>query len=155
MKNLLMVIFLGVVLSIAANNAIACSCLAPSPDTPLRKLVAEAKADAVAVFVGKVVSVEPADSAAFAGTGAVRVKLEVARSWKGRAFQYIEVFTATKSGMCGVAFEVGKEYIVYANKGEGDSSAVYICSRTQTITGMSKDEKHLGKRQRITAPNKQ
>lgn len=132
----------------SAGESFACSCMAPSPDTPMKKLVADAKGGTDAVFVGKVVKVRVSDENSPAATNFI--KLEVLRSWKGVTGEYIEIETPANSAMCGVGFEVGKEYIVYAGKGEAEAFTTHLCSRTQNISGKSGDERHLGKRLKLS-----
>lgn len=151
MKNIALIsLFALAFILVAASDSYACSCFAEPPGTPLRKVVAEAKTEAGAVFVGKVISKRAADES----KATVYVKLAVSRSWKGLATIEIEILTAENSAMCGVDFEVGKEYIVYANKGEDDALSANNCSRTLMISGKSKDERYLGKRQAMRGKKK-
>jgi hypothetical protein len=135
-----------------AEESYACSCLAPSPETPIQMMVSQAKEDSDAVFVGRVVSVRSAADASDLGAMASFVQVEVVRSWKGLNTKRVEIITAGDSAMCGVGFEVGKVFIIYANKNRTtEKLGANICSRTQMIGRKSGDEKYLGKRLKLNA----
>jgi hypothetical protein len=119
--------------------------MAPSPDTPMKEIVKDAKSDAGAVFIGKVVSVKTADGSADMNAP-LFVTMEVTRSWKGVTTKRVEITTRSSSAACGVSFQVGQEFIVYAYKdSETNTMSASLCSRTQMIAGKSDDEKYLGK----------
>ncbi len=155
MKKLtLLSLFSVALMLVAASDSYACSCMAPSPDTPMKKLVVDAKDGSDAVFVGKVVSVRTADENLPAAARNY-VSFSVLRSWKGVTTESVEILTAANSAMCGVGFEVGKQYIVYANKGEAEVLSTNICTRTRRVSSTSRDERYLGTRLTLIADRKQ
>ena len=116
-------------LMIAASPASACRCKAP----PAPKVAME---QATAVFVGKVVSVEPNRS------HGVNVTFEVNRAWKGVDGKTMLITTPTHS--CGHRFEKGKDYIVYATAKGGGVPDTNLCHRTKALSAADEDLKELG-----------
>ena len=58
---------------------------------------------------------------------------DVLAIWKGPVAEELSVVTAIDCGLCGIHFQVGREYVVYTNGGEAHS-----CSRTRgNATGES------------------
>lgn len=149
-RNTIIGIVAATLLLFAVNTALACSCVPPDRNKSVRQLVTAAKSSSVAVFVGKVVDIRYSDEKM--GDQPVRMfaKFEVAGQWKGSVPQIVEVSTANICCICGVSFQKGETYIVYANGTAAELSAS-SCSRTSVITGKSPDEKYLGKRR---LPNK-
>jgi len=151
MKRNTIVGIVGVsLLLLAVNTAMACSCLMPDRNKSVKQLVTEAKASSVAVFVGKVVDIRYSDEKMGDQPLRMIAKFEVSGQWKGSVPQIVEVVTANICCICGVSFQKGETYIVYAN-GTAQELAANSCSRTTAITGKSPDEKYLGKRR---LPNK-
>ncbi len=138
------------VLLFAVNTALACSCVLPDRNKSVKRLVNEAKTSSVAVFVGKVVDIRFSEEKMGDQPLRMIAKFEVAGQWKGSVPQIVEVTTANICCICGVTFQKGENYIVYAN-GTADELSANSCSRTSVITGKSADEKYLGKRR---LPNK-
>ena len=58
------------------------------------------------------------------------VKFNVRNVWKGPITPEISVLTGINCGLCGVHFEVGKDYIVYASFYQDYGLSTDICSRT-------------------------
>ncbi|MEW5840013.1 MAG: hypothetical protein AB1753_03330 [Thermoproteota archaeon] len=108
-----------------AGRAYACSCIEPGPP-------AQALAESDRVFVGKVLSVESANNGR-------TVTFEAERAWKGIDSRAVTLNTASSSASCGYDFEEGKEYLVYAQKGE-----VSLCSRTAPAELATADYAALG-----------
>jgi hypothetical protein len=118
--------------------------MAPPADTPITQIVGDSKAEADAVFVGKVVSIQNAEGADQMKPSYITLK--VIRSWKGVETKQIKIVTVANGGMCGVNFVVGKDFIIYAHQGaETSTLGASLCSRTQMIRTKSDDEKYLGK----------
>jgi hypothetical protein len=125
------------------QTCFACSCLAPPPPT-------EAAADAAAVFQGEVVRVEQGRGT----TGAEhrRVTLRVSKVWKGTVAADTLVYTANDSAACGIAFQQGTEYIIYARMSDGanfsgtpaNSLATGLCDRTRPVAEAADDLAALG-----------
>lgn len=122
-----------VVLALLArvDRAHACSCM--EMDVP----TAFARADAV--FEGRVASIERTSD----GVGAVRVTFDVVQQWKGIDHEHVVVETAADSAACGVAFEEGTSWLVYAQDVEGVLHTG-LCSRTKRIEEADEDRAELG-----------
>lgn len=131
MKNFLriFVLFLVLPLSFSVPKAQACSCIIPG--TPQEELEASS-----AVFAGKVLSKTGA------GYG-YRVTFEVSEAWKGVEYSEVDVETGFGGGDCGVNFEIGKSYLVYADASEGVLSA-NSCGRTTLLSMADADLQVLG-----------
>ena len=117
--NKYLLAFAFLFLLFGAKSAFACSC------APRDNATNEDFQKAAAVFTGKVLSVQRKKDS-------VTVKLAVQKYWKGKISNEIKITTASNSAACGVNFEVGKEYLVYASETNGKLST-NICSRTTLI----------------------
>ncbi|HEU4453270.1 MAG TPA: hypothetical protein VFR81_09425 [Longimicrobium sp.] len=96
-----------------------CSCV-PPPSVP------RALGEADAVFQGRVIDVRT-------GREDLRVRIRVARRWKGAGGDTVTVRTARGSPSCGFDFVAGTEYLVYARRARAPETAlaVSLCSRTK------------------------
>lgn len=125
------------------QTCFACSCLPPKP--PL-----EAAADAAAVFQGRVTKVEQVRGST--GAESKRVTMQVSKVWKGNVTAETLVYTANDSAACGISFQQGTEYIVYASVADGtdvsgtpaNSFVTGLCDRTSPIAEASDDLAALG-----------
>lgn len=139
MKKFLLVFFAAAVVMFAsAENALACSCMA-SQD-PVNKQIENAYSGSEAIFAGEVLEVKES------GEYTLAVKFKVKKTWKGSAVQEITIKTAENSAMCGYNFEVGKQYLVYAN-GNANELSTTDCSRT-SLYNKKGDAKYLDKLKR-------
>ncbi len=68
-----------------------------------------------------------------------QVTIEVHRVWKGDVARRVEVFTPIDSARCGVALEVGKEYLVYVNHATTGRWRTNGCSRTRLLAEAQSD----------------
>ena len=75
----------------------------------------------------------------------MQVLFSVERSWKGVSASEIMLFTGRGSGDCGVEFQVGERYVVYAYPRVRDGCQTNICTRTREITLAQEDLKVLGR----------
>lgn len=103
--------------ALSVDPAFPCSC-ATGPSIAFQEQVTAARDGAAAVFSGRVLSVEPvrqpgsSPNAPFAGYA---VSFEVERAWKPRKLpERVEVGTAASGAACGLRFEIGREYLIYA-----------------------------------------
>lgn len=124
--------------------ASACSC-APPPDAMTAKDMSSA------VFTGKVVQViehthqfrwlplwdEP-------DQGGFDVIFEVQSTWKGMNKTEALVTTDSLAGGCGIPFQEGKEYLVYAAYWEHHELETNKCTRTALLTDAEEDLQALG-----------
>ena len=91
------------------------------------------------VFEGRVLEVRSAADP----SGANVVRFEVVQHWKGVESEAIEVETGTSSAACGIAFEPGTSWLVYANADAG-ALRTGLCDRTQRIEDAAEDLATLG-----------
>lgn len=94
---------------------------------------------AAAVFSGRVTSFQPA------GDGInVIVTVTPLHRWKGGLDASVAIATGANDGLCGVAFEVGREYLVFAWPYTGQAALfTHLCSRTARVEG-NPDIQNLG-----------
>ena len=111
------------------SSASACSCIMPVPPV-------EALGQSDAVFLGTVTDIAPRSRE----YGNI-VTIETQAFWKGGIEKTVEVRTAQDSAACGVFFETGKTYVVYAYQSEEDGSlGANSCSRTHEVISADQDE---------------
>jgi len=125
-----------------AKTVEACSCSPPIGKT-FRQQIRDGKAEAKAVFVGKLKKLEEPTNPDGKLTGEVIAHFEVERAWKGGIAEDITVYTTNTCCICGFPFSEGQRYIVYAH-GE-NRLVVSMCSRTRRLdVAASPDESYLG-----------
>ena len=149
MKRFLSCVVGGIAVLISVP-AYACTCL--TPPSPSRG------AEAVdVVFVGKVAEVEhiEADGWLYGAwksmLGAehmyefetLRVSMDVGTAIKGTDKSQLILETAATTELCGVLFQEGEEYLVYAFNGAGETVTTDMCTRTATSKKAASDIKAL------------
>ena len=124
LASLRLVTVLGAALAGSAllpRPAHACTCSTETPEAQF--------ASATAVFEGRVVSVER-EGAPEVGPARLSVTFEVVQTWKAANVERLIVTTATDEAACGIAFEQGRSYLVYAVAGSGGALAAGLCGGT-------------------------
>src|SRR5262249_34547710 len=124
-----------VLVCIAAKDAAACSCVGSiSGHQPC-----QARWVYSAVFVGRVVSIEPFTQPIEIGPGRTfdmhqrRVRLAVSEAFSGVTVGETTITTGAGGGDCGFDFSPGREYLVYASAAADGSLGTGICSPTTTV----------------------
>jgi hypothetical protein len=124
----------GVAALLVPGRSLACKCAPPPP-------VPEALQQASAVFEGIVAQLAPADEE-------LEVTLRVTQAWKGVSTESVRVRTRKDTAACGVAFEAGRSYLVYANQSAAADTAIPLevlrCGRTQLAEEANEDFTQLG-----------
>jgi hypothetical protein len=115
-------------LLLVPRSALACSCVQAPPET--------AFAEHDAVFEGRVAQLSTQGDALVA-------TFEVVQHWKGIEHESAIVRTPSSSAACGVSFEVGTSWLVYADR-EGGLLTTGLCSRTRRIEDAEEDVAALG-----------
>lgn len=128
MRTALALALAGLALATLPSPVLACSCAPRTPE--------QAAADATAIFEGRVAAV------AIDGDERV-VSFDVVQGWRGVEHEHIEVRTASSDAACGVSFEVGRSYLVYA-AGAAESLTTGLCSRTRRMEEADEDRAFLG-----------
>jgi hypothetical protein len=108
---------------LASAPASACTCLEPPS-------VADSKAASIAVFTGFPLTIESAEPEY---RDMVWVTFQVTAIWKGAVTPQYAVLTGAHDGNCGIHFEPGTEWLVYAFPWDADPDPepfTHSCSRT-------------------------
>ena len=137
MKRILLVLLVLVVGSSPGSEVFACTCIAPRTPT-------EERDASVFVFSGEVIRIDTVIIQSFQMRN-VRFRLQ--RFWKGADSTRVDVLTGLADPDCGVPFEVGKAYLVYAlDFYLEDPQAFYtnICTRTTLFSLANEDLEALG-----------
>ena len=133
------IILLALVASVLVADppcVFACSCVPPG--APREELTRSA-----AVFAGKVVRLDVPGGAVISSADPVKVTFQVAQVWKGPVAPTLVITTPRDSASCGVGFEQGGEYLVYAS-GDPNALTAILCSRTQQLSTAQADLAALG-----------
>lgn len=123
---------------LSPTNSYACSCaIMLSPEEEFSR--------SYAVFAGKVTGIEEPPPRKFQSSiDPVKVTFDVKEAWKGNVDPTFTITTARSTVSCGFNFQVGQEYIVYAD-GDESLARVSLCSRTALLAGAEQDLQSLGR----------
>ena len=140
MKRITMLLARFVLMLAGYTFASACVCDLPLKRASLKKAVAKAKSEAVAVFYGQVIELDNSI-----------VKFSVERLWKGAPAEEI-ILINTGMGKasggdriissCAYNFRMGEKYLVYAHGSEGRLQT-HKCTRTAVSEDAAEDFKML------------
>lgn len=119
---------------LAAKPAFACSCIEPPPPQ-------EAAQQAAAVFTGTVISVTQVGNQQ-------EVRIRVEQVWKGAKCGEITILTPLDEAACGISFQSGQSYLVYAERQQGKLST-NLCSRTNLTSQAGGDITALGEPKQV------
>ena len=118
-----------------AGEAYACTCAGT-------RSVEETLKKSAAVFSGEVVKAEeeppepPDGNGSFLGLGPVTFKVE--ETWKGASEDSVTVYGQGPGVSCGMDFEKGETYLVYAYRSDGNLGTDY-CGRTKLLSFAGSD----------------
>lgn len=118
--------------AVPPERSFACSC---AEFTTL-----EAKDHADEVFRGTVTDIK---QPWMPNSMLARVTMQVDEVWKGEAEQVVLVYSSLFDASCGVEFEVGKTFLVFANYSDGVLKTS-MCSRTEEVTYAGQELRDLG-----------
>ncbi|MFF2089146.1 hypothetical protein [Paenibacillus sp. NPDC058174] len=124
---------------LAPQEVQACSC-AERPDAQ------QNLKNKAAVFAGTVVFTKKKVDLPFVSRSSdspVQVNFEVSEVWKGHVTSHLTVSTAMSSASCGVEFQDGQQYLVYANARNGELQ-VDSCGGTMLLAQAGADLSVLG-----------
>jgi hypothetical protein len=146
-----------------ASDLLACSCAGPaspeeqfaSADVVFRGTVT-AKVDRLSLFrkawitLQALVGHDPDfDMDTYMNSQGFKVKFSVREMWRGPGERTLQLYTGRGGGDCGVPFQVGTEYLVYAwCDGDGDCFTI-ICGRTRRIENAAADLRYLASRRAL------
>ena len=116
-------IYLSTLLLLSSTQAFSCDCL---PNSSVR----EAKSSSTNIFSGVVTEkIKYQIEGASNPISELLISLRIHQIWKGKKQEYIKIrVPSTKEG-CGLEFEVGKKYLVYAVGGK--TPICHRCTRTK------------------------
>lgn len=117
--------------SLVAGEAYACSCALIS--TPEEELEYSA-----AVFSGTVTKVKEGRSRLG------RATFDVKESWKGVSGESVSVYGHGDGIFCGLNYDEGKSYLVYAERRGKDDLKAAQCTSTKLLSKASEDLRALG-----------
>ena len=128
-------------------DASACSCMMlPPPEDALN--------EADAVFSGEVVKIIE-NGKITKGSGKT-VHFKVNEVWKGTNESEVVITTGNNEGDCGIPFEEGQKYLVYATMSDmyvNNTLSTTICHRTTEFAGASGDLNALGEGREVSDAN--
>lgn len=161
-------LFLLALCVLPAHFAFGCSCGGPGP-------VAEAYAEYDLIFTGTVtdqtdrwnlwrkswyflrtfVGSEPDfELSQYARTQGFEFEFAVDQMWRGTPARTTSVLTGRGGGDCGVPFEIGKSYLVYAYCDDRGDCFTIICSRTRPKERAAEDLQYLATRKTLQLPRR-
>ncbi|HMB90782.1 MAG TPA: hypothetical protein VKP65_08040 [Rhodothermales bacterium] len=119
---------------VGVQSARACSCVMPPPPT-------EALAASDAVFLGQVIKTRRDGSGI--NKGNLFATIRILQIWKGDLEEEVVIETGPNSAACGVPFQKGQEYLVYASVSAGHLRT-HLCTRTTQAKNADADVEALG-----------
>ena len=121
MKKTILAIFAVALVALFGQAIHGCSCIVTSEKEKIdyQKWL---KGFDGAAFTGRVVKVETNEEKLES-----KVTFEVKTYWRGVEGTEAVIYTPSNSGLCGLDYEVGKEYTVFADRTEG-RLRTYLCS---------------------------
>jgi hypothetical protein len=122
-------VFLAVASLLISQPVMCCSCV----ETTLKEMLESSDA----VFVGKVIRLEDF------GFDTIRVVLQPLRVVKGLSPKEIELVELSHCCFCGVGFDIGETYLVFASLYEGNL-VTSTCNRSGKLRDVTEDLKALG-----------
>jgi hypothetical protein len=90
----------------------------------------------------------------YARTQGFEFEFAVDQMWRGTPARTASVLTGRGGGDCGVPFERGKSYLVYANCDERGDCFTNICSRTRPTERAAEDLQYLATRKTLQLPRR-
>ncbi len=121
------------------RNAHACSCVS----VPLEKHLRTSDA----VFSGEVVGIDENDLSPGPGPRLGKVTFDVSDVWKGVSKESVAVYGQGPEATCGIDFEEGESYLVYAYRSNGDGANLLqtdLCNETKPLEAAERDLRVLG-----------
>ena len=136
MNKFTLFLFVAVILFLSVQAAFGCSCIV-DPNKPEVDYGQWAKDFKGIAFSGRVAKIEPF------GEYEVKVTFKVDKFWRGADTTQAIIYTAKDSGLCGVTYDEGKEYIVIT-EATGDRYVTYLCPDVEYVTHRAEYLKALG-----------
>jgi hypothetical protein len=142
LKILIMFITLVLFTMTVPPAANACSCVEPPS-------VKEEFARSQAVFSGKAIKWMEEEDVSFRANHTQKILFEVQQNWKGASKSQMIITTGSGGGDCGIEFQEGEDYLIYAKPsemyGSQEDLVTIICDRTTELSEADEDLQVLGK----------
>lgn len=124
---------MGLIPFLQPQAAWACSCMRSSPEEQMER--------ADVVFTGRVVDkkMKTVTSAPLGGLNLVEWTFEVEDDHKGSISEQVTIESASNSAACGINFQMGERYQVFANQ-SNTALRASLCSGTRALTSGDQDE---------------
>ena len=125
----------AIIFALCIYSVLNCSCMFPK--SPLE--VIDNYSD---IFTGIIESIEIiGDAPNGIGANQLKATFKVYTIYKGKDEATKVVYTADSSATCGIGFEVGQEWFIYANGGSKlvPKLSANICSRSTFLSGADED----------------
>jgi hypothetical protein len=122
------------------RNARACTCASLEP-------LEEHLRTSDAVFSGEVVGIDENDLSPGVGPSLGKVTFDVSDVWKGVSEESVAVYGQGPEASCGIDFEKGESYLVYAYRSNGDGAhplETDLCNATKPLEAAQGDVRVLG-----------
>ena len=117
------------------RNAHACTC---APLGPLEEHLRTSDA----VFSGEVMGIDENDLSPGPGPRLGKVTFDVSDVWKGVSEEPVAVYGQGPGASCGIDFEEGESYLVYAYRSNGDGGNLLqtdLCNGTKPLGAAERD----------------
>jgi len=124
MRTILLVVFAAAILAFSGRSTLACSCSA-DPNRPAVDYGNWARNFKGAAFSGRVLDIEKN-----ASVPELKVTFAVDKYWRGVEADRVVIYTVESTAMCGVYYEVGKDYVVIADS-SGGRAMTFSCSEME------------------------
>jgi hypothetical protein len=139
MKHLMRATLLVSILTFSSQVVYSCTCTAANQRRSFK--------DAAVVFIGRVIEVSPIKEDISYNEGfplALKVKLNVEKSWKRKKRSDITVLSQQYTGWCGgFNFNPGERYLLYAYAEDKWLIADSVCARSSPLSQASEQVKNL------------
>jgi hypothetical protein len=116
--------------SLLPGTVEACTCRAPDPP-------AEEFKRTDAVFIGVVTAFTEESERDRKAT------LAIVKIWKGDFNRVDAIYTVSHGAGCGVYFQVGASYLIYANEDDAGKFQTHVCTRTARLRDAEEDLDYL------------
>lgn len=117
---------IGLIPFLRPQAAWACSCMQSTPEEQMER--------ADVVFIGRVIDrkMKAVETQPFGGRTWVQWTFEVESDQKGSVFEQVTVESASNSAACGINFQLGERFQVFANQNKTALRAS-LCSGTRAL----------------------
>ncbi|MDH3492924.1 MAG: hypothetical protein OEM82_05195 [Acidobacteriota bacterium] len=146
MKNMILVFFAFVMVGFFGQSVLGCSCVVSSKKQNINYKKWLKRFDGAA-FTGRVVRIEKSEESMES-----KVTFAVRTFWRGVEGKEAVIFTSSDSGLCGIDYTEGEEYIVFADR-SGNRFTTNSCTEMTYSEYRAGFLRALGKAKRASNPD--